>query len=180
MLKQTYFSLGNYKWYIIYHSSIRFSLSFSLFSFYAYFVHAITLYGVCNMVLWSNGMTLDCLSRDRGSTPRLIVSAVCPGGEGAVLKTVGQKWLARSNRVYGVLKIIIVLKERIEMNNYKHTRTIMDTVKIKGVLSEDGQTIIYEKDKEDYSADISDILKQFAGELIIFSIGTKEEKDLED
>lgn len=66
------------------------------------------------------------------------------------------------------------------MNNYKHTRTIMDTVKIKGVLSEDGQTIIYEKDKEDYSADISDILKQFAGELIIFSIGTKEEKDLED
>jgi len=56
----------------------------------------------------------------------------------------------------------------------------MDTVKIKGVLSEDGQTIIYEKDKEDYSADISDILKQFAGELIIFSIGTKEEKDLED
>ena len=66
------------------------------------------------------------------------------------------------------------------MNNYKHTRTIMDTIKIKGVLSEDGQTIIYEKDKEDYSADISDILKQFAGELIIFSIGTKEEKDLED
>ena len=66
------------------------------------------------------------------------------------------------------------------MNNYKHTRTIMDTVKIKGVLSEDGKTIIYEKDKEDYSADISDILKQFAGELIIFSIGTKEEKDLED
>ena len=66
------------------------------------------------------------------------------------------------------------------MNNYKHTRTIMDTVKIKGALSEDGQTIIYEKDKEDYSADISDILKQFAGELIIFSIGTKEEKDLED
>lgn len=63
------------------------------------------------MVLWSNGMTLDCLSRDRGSTPRLIVSAVCPGGEGAVLKTVGQKWLARSNRVYGVLIIIIVLKE---------------------------------------------------------------------
>ena len=54
------------------------------------------------------------------------------------------------------------------MNNYKHTRTIMDTVKIKGVLSEDGQTIIYEKDKEDYSADISDILKQFAGELIIY------------
>lgn len=66
------------------------------------------------------------------------------------------------------------------MNNYKHTRTITDTIKIKGILSEDGQTIIYEKDKEDYSADISDILKQFAGELIIFSIGTKDEKDLED
>lgn len=28
--------------------------------------------------------------------------AVCPGGEGAVLKTVGLKRLARSNRVHGV------------------------------------------------------------------------------
>lgn len=28
--------------------------------------------------------------------------AVCPGGEGAVLKTVGLKGLARSNRVHGV------------------------------------------------------------------------------
>ena len=29
--------------------------------------------------------------------------AVCPGGEGAVLKTVGPEGLARSNRVYGAL-----------------------------------------------------------------------------
>ena len=31
--------------------------------------------------------------------------AVCPGGEGAVLKTVGPKGLAGSNPVYGVLGI---------------------------------------------------------------------------
>ena len=31
-----------------------------------------------------------------------IPSAVCPGGEGAVLKIVGLKGLARSNRVHGV------------------------------------------------------------------------------
>ena len=32
-------------------------------------------------------------------------SAVCPGGEGAVLKTVGLKRLASSNPVYGVILI---------------------------------------------------------------------------
>ena len=31
--------------------------------------------------------------------------AVCPGGEGAALKTVGRKRLARSNRVYGAYQI---------------------------------------------------------------------------
>lgn len=30
------------------------------------------------------------------------ISAVCPGGEGAVLKIVGPRGLARSNRVHGV------------------------------------------------------------------------------
>jgi len=65
-------------------------------------------------------------------------------------------------------------------NYYKHTRTISDLIRIKGTLSEDGTEIIYEKDHDEYSADVMDILKQFAGEQITFCIGTKDEKDLED
>lgn len=65
-------------------------------------------------------------------------------------------------------------------NSYKHTRTITDSIRIKGVLSDDGREIIYEKDNDEYSVEILDILKQFAGEQITFSIGTKDEKDLED
>lgn len=66
------------------------------------------------------------------------------------------------------------------MNNYKHTRTILDTVRIKGVLSDDCDTITYEKDHEEYQTSIMDILKQFAGELITFGITLKDEQDLED
>lgn len=36
-------------------------------------------------------------------------SAVCPGGEGAVLKIVGLKGLARSNRVHGVYGLVLPL-----------------------------------------------------------------------
>ena len=49
--------------------------------------------------------TSDCESEDMGSIPIghiYIKYAVCPGGEGAVLKTVGLKGLAGSNPVYGV------------------------------------------------------------------------------
>ena len=45
-------------------------------------------------------------SRPVGSTRRICaVNAVCPGGEGAVLKTVGLKGLAGSNPVHGAIKI---------------------------------------------------------------------------
>lgn len=39
-----------------------------------------------------------------GGTLIKIFNAACPGGEGAVLKTVGRKRLARSNRVCGAIK----------------------------------------------------------------------------
>ena len=56
--------------------------------------------------------TSDCGSEDMGSIPighTYIyyieeTHAVCPGGEGAVLKTVGLKRLAGSNPVYGVYR----------------------------------------------------------------------------
>ena len=44
-------------------------------------------------------------------------SAVCPGGEGAVLKTVGYNRLARSNRVHGV-------EERV--TSFRASRTFVD------------------------------------------------------
>lgn len=66
------------------------------------------------------------------------------------------------------------------MNNYKHTKTVLDTIKIKGLVSDDGSEIIYEKDKEEYSADIADIMKRYAGEIVAFSIGIKNETELED
>ena len=43
--------------------------------------------------------------------------AVCPGGEGAVLKTVGYNRLARSNRVHGV-------EERV--TSFRASRTFVD------------------------------------------------------
>ena len=43
--------------------------------------------------------TSDCESEDMGSIPIGHIYAVCPGGEGAVLKTVGLKRLAGSNPV---------------------------------------------------------------------------------
>ena len=43
--------------------------------------------------------------------------AVCPGGEGAVLKTVGYNRLARSNRVHGVEERVI---------SFRASRTFID------------------------------------------------------
>ena len=49
-------------------------------------------------------------------------------------------------------------------NNYKHTRTISDTIKVKGVVTcqSDGTFITYEKDKEEYTVDVLDLFNQFS------------------
>ena len=57
--------------------------------------------------------TSDCESEDMGSIPightcihiYRRKNAVCPGGEGAVLKTVGPRGLAGSNPVYGAIRM---------------------------------------------------------------------------
>ena len=67
-------------------------------------------------------------------------------------------------------------------NNYKHTRTISDTIKVKGVVNcqSDGTFITYEKDKEEYTVDVLDLFNQFSGEEVNFAITTKDETDLEE
>ncbi len=67
-------------------------------------------------------------------------------------------------------------------NNYKHTRTISDTIKVKGVVNcqSDGTFITYEKDKEEYTVDVLDLFNQFSGETVNFAITTKDETDLEE
>ena len=58
------------------------------------------------------GSALDCDSKECGfdsrQSPCNLIYAVCPGGEGAVLKTVGLKGLAGSNPVCGVKKSGII------------------------------------------------------------------------
>ena len=67
-------------------------------------------------------------------------------------------------------------------NNYKHTRTISDEIKVKGVVEcrDDGAFITYEKDKEEYTVDVLDLFNQFSGENVFITISTKEETDLEE
>lgn len=67
-------------------------------------------------------------------------------------------------------------------NNYKHIRTISDTIKVKGVVTcqIDGTFITYEKDKEEYTVDVLDLFNQFSGEEVNFAITTKDETDLEE
>ena len=48
---------------------------------------------------------------DRFKLKKIVMTlyAVCPGGEGAVLKTVDQKWFAGSNPVCSVYRSVVQL-----------------------------------------------------------------------
>lgn len=67
------------------------------------------------------------------------------------------------------------------MANYKHTRTTMDKITVKGELSVDGTTITYiDKDAGDVTINIADCIKQFCGEEVTFVISVKDEMDMEE
>ena len=67
-------------------------------------------------------------------------------------------------------------------NNFKHTRTVSDAIKVKGTVSIDNNSayITYEKDKEEYTVNVCDLFAMFSGETINFLITTKEETDLDE
>lgn len=65
--------------------------------------------------------------------------------------------------------------------NCKLTRTISDTVKIKGVVSDDGTEITYVEGKDALvTVKIADYLAKFAGTEITFSATTREESELDE
>ena len=67
-------------------------------------------------------------------------------------------------------------------NNYKHTKTITDSIKVKGIISceEDETTITYENDKEEYTINVLELFEKFNDEMVFITISTKEEKDLDE
>ncbi len=65
--------------------------------------------------------------------------------------------------------------------NYKHVKTIQESVKIKGVISTDAKTIIYlDKNNNEIEIDITNCIKKYAGEEVLFSITTKDEEDIDE
>lgn len=67
------------------------------------------------------------------------------------------------------------------MANYKHTRTTLDKITVKGVMSQDGKSITYfDKDSGDVTIDIGDCLKEFCGEEVTFAISVKDETEFND
>ena len=65
-------------------------------------------------------------------------------------------------------------------NQLKKTRTIIDKVAVKGILSEDGTTITYMNDKVEEKITVAECLKNFLGKPIDFSISIKLEDELPD
>ena len=64
---------------------------------------------------------------------------------------------------------------------YKHTKTVTDTVKVKGIVTADGNEIIFtNKDGQEETMEIAPIFKRFAGEGINFTLTSKDEMDLSD
>lgn len=65
-------------------------------------------------------------------------------------------------------------------NTYKYIKTISDSVRIKGEVSQDGKSIRYMKDDMECVMDVQDIFDKFTGELVTLSITSKDEQDLSD
>jgi hypothetical protein len=65
-------------------------------------------------------------------------------------------------------------------SNYKHTKTVSDSLKVKGEVSKDGMYITYEEDKQQHQLNIAKAFKAFAGEVISLSLTSKEEMDLDE
>jgi len=65
--------------------------------------------------------------------------------------------------------------------NYKYEKTLTSKFSIKGLLSEDGETVTYvDADKEEKQISLKDCFKPFRGEAFNLTIGTKETDDLSD
>ena len=65
-------------------------------------------------------------------------------------------------------------------NKLKFTRTTVDKVQVKGVLSEDANVVVYvDDDKIEQEVRIVDLLNAFKNQAIDLSVSLKSEEDLE-
>lgn len=68
----------------------------------------------------------------------------------------------------------------IMANKLKFTRTTVDKVQVKGVLSEDANVVVYvDDDKIEQEVRIVDLLNAFKNQAIDLSVSLKSEEDLE-
>lgn len=63
------------------------------------------------------------------------------------------------------------------MKNIKYNKSIADKISVKGVVAEDGMSIVYETEDGTGIIDIRNCLKPFIGETITLSISTKKDED---
>lgn len=65
------------------------------------------------------------------------------------------------------------------MANLKYNKATTEKLAIKGFLSEDGNTIIYENaDKDQVNISVEKCFKPFAGQMIAFVLQLKADEDL--
>lgn len=65
-------------------------------------------------------------------------------------------------------------------NNLKRTRSTVDKIAVKGVLSEDGATITYtDENNEEQEVSVSDCLYGFRDKTISFAVQVKTDEELE-
>lgn len=63
--------------------------------------------------------------------------------------------------------------------NFKHTKSIVEAVSIKGTLSNDCKTVTVEEKDDDRIVNIKDELENFAGDYVEITIKTKSDEDLD-
>lgn len=64
-------------------------------------------------------------------------------------------------------------------NNLKRTRSTVDKIAVKGVLSEDGTTITYvDENNEEQEVSVSDCLYGFRDKTISFTVQVKTDEEL--
>jgi len=64
--------------------------------------------------------------------------------------------------------------------NCKYIKTTTEAVSIKGVLSNNLDTITVEDKDEDFEVSLSDYLKNFTGKAISVSVKTQSDEDLDN
>lgn len=66
------------------------------------------------------------------------------------------------------------------MKNLKHTKTLVEKIQIKGVLSDDGKKILVTDKDEEFEVTLQDYIDTFRGEYLELTFSTKQEEDLSE